>query len=70
MAPRGFTVTLAAGPPCARPIYFLLWRTRPNYPWHSEELLNRAEAHNKYFSLIERGYEAYLERRRPAILSA
>jgi len=44
-------------------VYYLLWRPRPSYPWQSEEHFNRIDAHNKYFSLIQRGYEAYLERR-------
>lgn len=51
-------------------VYYLVWRTRPNHPWHSEELYSRIEAHNRYFSLIQRGIEAYLERRQPATISA
>ena len=51
-------------------VYYLVWRTRPNHPWHSEELFNRIDAHKRYLALIERGVEAYLERRKPADLSA
>jgi hypothetical protein len=54
----------SAAPPTL--VYYLVWRTRPNHPWHSEELYNRIDAHRRYLSLIERGVEAYLERRRPA----
>ena len=52
------------------PIYYLLWRPRSNHPWHSEELFNRFDAHDKYFSLIQRGFEAYLEKRQRALLPA
>ena len=49
----------------ARPqAYYLVWRTRPSHPWHSEEFDNRNQAHHRYFSLIQRGAEAYLEKRR------
>jgi hypothetical protein len=51
-------------------IYYVLWRSRPNHAWHSEELFNRIDAHNRYFSLIQRGYEAYLEKRQRAELAA
>ena len=51
-------------------VYYLVWRTLPNHPWFSEELFNRIEAHRRYLTLIERGAEAYLERRKPASLSA
>ena len=51
-------------------IYYVLWRTRPTHPWHSEELFNRIDAHNKYFSLLQRGYEAYVEKRKRALLPA
>ena len=44
-------------------VYYLLWRPRSNQPWQSEEHFSRIEAHNKYFSLMQRGYEVYLERR-------
>jgi hypothetical protein len=44
--------------------YYLLWRTGWSHPWRSEEIDSRNEAHARYFALIERGYEAYLERRR------
>jgi hypothetical protein len=43
--------------------YYLLWRTGWSHPWRSEEIDSRNEAHARYFALIERGYEAYLERR-------
>jgi hypothetical protein len=55
---------------CAQAIYYVLWRSCPNQPWRSEELLHRFEAHNKYFSLIQRGYEAYLEKRQRTLLPA
>jgi hypothetical protein len=51
-------------------VYYLVWRTRASHPWHSEELFNRIDAHKRYLALIERGVEAYLQRRRPAWLSA
>lgn len=54
----------------AQPIYYVLWRSRPNHPWRSEELGNRFEAHNKYFSLIQRGYEAYMEKRQRSLALA
>jgi hypothetical protein len=54
--------TLTASPSGPR-VYYLLWRSRKGHPWQSEEHFNRIDAHNKYFSLIQRGYEAYLERR-------
>jgi hypothetical protein len=60
----------AAPSPDAPAIYYLLWRLRPSYPWHSEELVNRFDAHNKYFSLIQRGYEAYLEKRQRVLSPA
>lgn len=44
-------------------IYYLLWRMRPNHPWHSQEYDNRQTAHERYFQLIELGVEVYLERR-------
>jgi len=45
-------------------VYYLVWRTGPSHPWHSEEFDNRNQAHHRYFSLIQRGAEAYLEKRR------
>jgi hypothetical protein len=51
-------------------VYYLVWRNRPNHPWHSEEHFNRSDAHRRYLSLIERGTEAYLERRTAAELTA
>ena len=45
------------------PIYYLLWRTRPSLPWRSEEVESRSAAHRRYFALLERGVEVYLERR-------
>jgi len=44
-------------------VYYLAWRIRPNHPWRSEEFESRTQAHRRYFSLLERGAEAYLERR-------
>lgn len=52
------------------PIYYLLWRARPSLPWHSEEVESRSTAHRRYFALLERGVEVYLERRWKAHLSA
>ena len=60
----------AASAPQQTTVYYLVWRTRPNHPWHSEELYSRIDAHNRYLALIQRGVEAYLERRRPNGLSA
>jgi len=51
-------------------VYYIVWRSRPSHPWHSEELFNRIEAHRRYFALLERGVEAYLERRSRTSLSA
>lgn len=51
-------------------IYYLLWRPRVNHPWHSEELFNRFDAHDRYFSLIQRGFEAYLEKRKRVLAPA
>lgn len=61
-----FDITSQPGPRA----YYLVWRSRPSRPWHSEEHLNRIDAHNKYFSLIQQGYEAYLEPRSRVTLSA
>lgn len=44
-------------------VYYLAWRLRPTHPWSSEEFATRMAAHQRYFALIERGIEAYLERR-------
>jgi len=56
------TVRIEAIP--ARPqAYYLLWRMRASHPWHSEEFDNRNQAHLHYFALIQRGAEAYLEKR-------
>jgi hypothetical protein len=51
-------------------VYYLVWRIRANQHWRSEEFFNRIDAHNRFFELIQRGVEAYLERRQPASLSA
>jgi hypothetical protein len=51
-------------------VYYLLWRTRAMQSWHSEEFDRRLPAHERYLALIERGVEAYLERRRRTILPA
>ncbi len=62
----GDTVRVEGAP--SRQTYYLLWRTGPSYPWHSEEFDNRTHAHRRFFALVERGVEAYLEKRpsRPA----
>ena len=62
--------TSAAQSVIAPIVYYVLWRSRPSHPWHSEELFTRIDAHNKYFSLLQRGYEAYLEKRQRALLPA
>ena len=49
------------------PIYYLAWRIRKHHPWRSEEFKSRFQAHSRYFSLLERGVEAYLEKRQPAV---
>jgi hypothetical protein len=54
----------AAAPAACVIVYYLLWRKRPAQPWHSEEFDSRSQAHQRYFTLVERGVEAYLERRR------
>jgi hypothetical protein len=60
----------AAPAPQQTTVYNLVWRVRQSQHWHSEELFNRIEAHNRYLTLIQRGIEAYLERRQPVTLSA
>jgi hypothetical protein len=57
------TDTWQPQPPKPLKQYYLLWRTGWSHPWRSEEIESRNEAHARYFALIERGYEAYLERR-------
>ncbi|ADB16004.1 hypothetical protein Psta_1327 [Pirellula staleyi DSM 6068] len=42
-------------------VYYLAWRLRPHHAWRSEEFEIRAKAYERYFSLIERGYDAVLE---------
>ena len=44
-------------------VYYLAWRLRSTHPWSSEEFETRMAAYQRYFALIERGIEAYLERR-------
>lgn len=51
-------------------VYYLAWRLRPTLPWHSEEFLNRFDAHSRYLQLRSRGYEAYLEPRASALVEA
>ena len=57
---------LAAGKAMS-PTYYVAWRIRKHHPWRSEEFGSRFEAHSRYFALIERRVEAYLEKRRPAV---
>jgi hypothetical protein len=59
----------AQGGDAPRAAYYLLWRTGHAHPWHSEEFASRREAHRRFFELLERGAEAYLEKR-PAARSA
>lgn len=49
------------------PIYFVAWRIRKHHPWRSEEFHSRFEAHSRYFALLERGLEAYWEKRQSAV---
>ena len=56
--------TLASSDDPKTTVYYLAWRARRNHPWRSEEFESRLEAHRRYLSLLERGVEAYLERRR------
>lgn len=51
-------------------VYYLAWRLRPSLPWHSEEFINRFDAHSRYLQLQSRGYEAYLEPRSSSLLEA
>ena len=64
------SVPFTVSAPRRTTVYYLVWRTRPSHPWHSEEFCNRIDAHKRYLALIERGTEAYLERRIPAVLPA
>jgi len=62
--------TVRVGTPSVRATtYYLLWRTRASQPWHSEEFDSRNRAHHRYFELIQRGVEAYLEKRQRSGLS-
>ena len=49
------------------PLYYVAWRIRKHHPWQSEEFDNRFQAQSRYFALLERGLEAYWERRQPAL---
>jgi hypothetical protein len=51
-------------------VYYLAWRLRPSHPWHSEEFINRFDAHSRYLQLQSRGYEAYLEPRASSLMEA
>lgn len=48
------------------PVYSVAWRIRKSHPWRSEEFSSRFQAHGRYFALVERGWEAYVEKRQPA----
>jgi hypothetical protein len=48
------------------PVYYVAWRSRISHPWRSEEFANRFQAHDRYFALLDRGAEAYVEKRAPA----
>lgn len=50
--------------PAQAMVYLLLWRPRAAQAWRSEEFTSRTQAHQRYFTLIERGVQAFLERRR------
>jgi hypothetical protein len=45
------------------PVYYIAWRIRQNHPWRSEEFTRRTLAYCRYFALLDRGVEAYLETR-------
>jgi hypothetical protein len=45
-------------------VYLLLWRPRIGQASRSEEFDDRTAAHQRYFSLNERGAQSFLERRR------
>jgi hypothetical protein len=49
------------------PVYYVAWRIHKHHPWRSEEFGSRFEAHGRYFALLERGLEAYWEKRQPAL---
>jgi hypothetical protein len=46
-------------------VYYVAWRSRKNHPWRSEEFTSRFQAHCRYFALLDRGAEAYVENRQP-----
>lgn len=47
------------------PIYYVAWRSGKSHPWRSEEFACRFQAHSRYFGLLDRGAEAYVEKRQP-----
>jgi hypothetical protein len=47
-------------------VYYVAWRSRKNHPWRSEEFTSRLQAHGRYFALLDRGVEAFLEKRSQA----
>jgi hypothetical protein len=47
------------------PIYYVAWRSCKTHPWRSEEYACRFQAHSRYFALLDRGTEAYVEKRQP-----
>ena len=59
--------SLLAAEEARSPIYYVVWRIRKHHPWRSEEFGSRFEAQSRYFALLERGTEAYLEKRQPAV---
>lgn len=44
-------------------VYYIAWRIRQNHPWRSEEFTRRTLAYYRYFALLDRGAEAFLEKR-------
>lgn len=60
------TKHLAAKEPSSL-VYYVAWRSRRNHPWKSEEFTSRFEAHSRYFALLDRGAEAYVQKRRPTV---
>ncbi|MFN0018844.1 MAG: hypothetical protein ACKVP0_11340 [Pirellulaceae bacterium] len=63
MHPRLAATNESASSIC--PIYYVVWRSRKSLPWQSEEFTGRFQAHCRYFALLDRGTEAYVEKRQP-----
>ena len=57
--------TIVESLPSHCPIYYVAWRSRASHPWRSEEFTCRFQAHCRYFTLLDRGAEAFVEKRQP-----